>query len=110
MIWQLLLCALAAAGLLMLLWIAIGTLLLPVRLKGGCILLPVEENADRLEHHVRACAWLIESGLIRSTVILADTQHDPQVTMLAKRLCESYCWAIWLPAEKLTDYLKSERT
>lgn len=110
MFWQLLLCALAAAGLLMLFWIAIGALLLPVRLKNGCILIMVEENADRLEHRVRACAWLIETGLISGTVILADTQRDPQATMLAKRLSESFCWAIWLPAEQLADYLKLERT
>lgn len=110
MIWQLLLCALAAAGLVLLLWIAIGKLLLPVRMKNGCILFTVEENAGRLEHQLRACAWLIGSGLVSCTVILADTQTDPQATSLAKHLCDRYSWALWLPAEKLADYLKLERT
>lgn len=110
MIRQLLLCALAAAGLVMLFWLALGTLLLPVRLNDGCILIMVEENAERLEHRLRGCAWLIESGLVSATVILADAQRNKQATNLAKRLCENRPWAIWLPAEQLTDYLKSERT
>lgn len=110
MILQLLLCALAAAGLVMLFWLALGALLLPVRLKNGYLLIPVEENAERLEQRLRGCAWLIESGLVSVTVILADSQQNEQTTALAKRLCENRPWAIWLPAGQLADYLKSERT
>lgn len=111
MVWQILLCALAAAGLLFLLWVAIGLLLMPLRLGHGFVLLFVQENADHLEQSMRAASWLIGSGLLRTTVLLADTQGSLQVTELAKRLSESYPWAVWLSADALPDYLKNlERT
>lgn len=110
MIWQILLCALAAAGLLLVFWLLGGLLLLPLRLRHGYVVLFVDETAQHLEQSMRALSWLSGSGLLSAPTLLVDCEKNPQLTCLAKRLAGAYPQTVWLPADKLSDYLKMECT
>lgn len=105
MVWQILLCALAAAGLLLLLWVVIGTLLLPFSLGHSYMVIFVSGNERRLEQQVRAFAWLTDCGLLRSRLLLVAA--NPDEWELARRVAGAYRWAACVWQEDLEKTLAS---
>ncbi len=104
MVWQILLCALAAAGLLMLVWTVVGVLLVPFSLRSSCMVIFVGGNEARLEQQVRAFAWLTGSCFLRCRLLLVvDTQAQWE---LARRVCGAYSWATCVWRENLERSLQ----
>lgn len=103
MVWQILLCALAAAGLLLLLWAVIGTLLLPFSMRHSCMVIFVDGNERRLEQQVRAFAWLTDCGFLRSRLLLVV--DNSQQWELARRVASGYRWADCVRQEDLEKTL-----
>ncbi len=92
MFWQILLCALAAGGILLALWVLVGALLLPFSLRHSCMVIWVSDNCDRLEQQVRAFAWLMDSGFLRSRLLLVASSEEE--FQLAEAVCRRYPWAM----------------
>ncbi len=105
MVWQILLCALAAAGLLLLVWAVVGTLLLPFSLGHSCMVIFVNGNERRLEQQVRAFAWLTNCGLLRSRLLLVA--DNTQQLDLAQHVASVYRWASCVRQEDLEETLAS---
>lgn len=88
---------LAAAGLLLFLWCL-----------GGAILLPVQEitlrcraygDGDGLEQKIRGVAWLIDTGLIKGSLEIADCGLTPAGMDRARRLARSRRYIEIVPEE-----------
>lgn len=97
MVWQILLCALAACGILLVLWIVIGLMLMPFAPRNSCMILWVHSNRDRLELQVRAYGWLLNTGLVRSKLLLIAA--DEEEAELARAISVNYSWADWIQPE-----------
>lgn len=91
MVLQVILCALAAGGLVLVVWCVIGRLLLPFQhaLISVYVLRPGDEA---LEQTVRAYEWLCDAGLMAGTLLVADCAEDGALTALAAQVCtQSRC-------------------
>jgi len=75
---------LAAAGLVFVAWCLTGRLLLPAR--GVLVLCRVRGDAPELEQTVRSLTWLVESGLLRATLRIADCGLTPEARARAEAL------------------------
>ncbi len=86
MVWQTIFCILAALGLVLLLWLLFGAFVLPLRPKRGQIawLWRAEGSEAALQKQYEAYAWLRESGLCPSRLILWDAGLDPDALRLAR--------------------------
>ena len=94
MIADLILCLLAACGVLMVLWCLTGWALFPCRGRHDTLIY-LSGEAPAMEQTVRAQRWLRKSGLSRGRVILVDCGMTRQAAARAQRLCrtgqEIYC-------------------
>ena len=65
MVWQTILCVLAACGLVLVVWVCLGAWMLPLRPRRGriYILWRMEGGADDLHRCRQSLTWLRESGL-----------------------------------------------
>ncbi len=84
MIWQVLFSALAAAGLVLVVWCLAGRLLLPAR--GVLVCCRVRGDAPELEQTMRSLSWLVESGLLRATLRIVDCGLTPEARARAEVL------------------------
>ena len=97
---------LAATGLLALAWLCFGKLLLPV--SGGAVyaVLPVQGEAETLEHDVRGLCWLRGGQAARFTIIIADAGLTPRGRAVALALMGEQGGMVLCPLERLGEYLR----
>lgn len=103
MVWQIILSALAACGVLLILWVVIGVLLMPFAPKNSCMIIWVHGNRDRLELQLRAYGWLLNTGLVRSRLLLVAANEEE--AQLARRVTEPYSWAGWIQPEGIDSIM-----
>lgn len=97
MVWQIILCALAACGILLVLWVVVGAMLMPFAPKNSCMIFWVRGNEKRLEMQLRAYGWLLNTGLVRSRLLLIAA--DDEEAKLAETVTQPYPWAGWIQPE-----------
>ena len=71
---------LAAAIVLLLLWMLRGAALLPIRLGKGqslTLLLRAAGSGEGLEQTVRALLWITENGTLPGSIVIEDAGLDP---------------------------------
>lgn len=85
MLTEIIVCALASAGIVLVIWALTAALLLPARAE--CLLLAARGDADDLEQRVRCYRFLCESGLLHARLIVVDCGLSPAGRVLATRLC-----------------------
>lgn len=85
------------------LWIVIGAMLMPFSLRHSCMVIWVSDNCDRLEQQVRAFAWLMDTGLLRSRLLLVA--GDEEELTLAQTVCRRYPWAMCVLDQKMQDIM-----
>jgi hypothetical protein len=103
---QILLCALAAAGVLTLAWCLGGRLLLPC--EDTLTLYPAKNGAGRLEKAARCHEWLTKTGLLAGRFVIVDYGLDEDGKRIADTLCgESESVLVCTP-EELPTILKME--
>ena len=78
MVWQIILCFLAACGLVMVIWVFLGARMLPLRPKAGSLLLlwRAAGGEPELRRTYEALSWLRESGLAPQTMVIWDDGLD----------------------------------
>lgn len=108
MVRQIIVCALAAMGMLVILWAVVGALLLPFSLRRNCMVVYVQGDEQRLEQQVRAFAWMTDCGLIRSRLLLVAPDQDDAAAALAQRVSRAYTWASWTRAGQVQKTLETE--
>lgn len=106
MVEDIILCVLAACGVLLLLWCAAGWALFPCRGR-AFTLLYVTGEAEALERTLRAQRWLRKSGLLYGRVIVVDCGLLPRAASRARRLCE-YGGEEFCREAELPQLLKTE--
>lgn len=107
MVLQVILCALAAAGLLLVVWCVVGRLLLPVS-RSLVSVYVLRGDGQELEQTVRAFEWLCESGLMAGTLVVVDCAQDEALTQLADDVCAHSRCARLCSCRELTELLKLE--
>lgn len=86
---RLLICALAAAGLLFFAWALFACLLLPMPESAVTVFCLTEPSED-LERQVRSFVFLSGSGILRGRLLLLDLQDSEETSLLAQRLCREF--------------------
>ncbi len=89
MVWQVVVCTLAAAGAVLCVWGLLGALLGPVG-GGAAIRWCVAGEAPALEQTVRGVAWLHDTGLLDMPLELVDCGLTPPARERARRLAAGY--------------------
>ncbi len=86
-----LLCAAAAAGILLFFWCLIGVLLLPLsgRRNPMCAVFRAAGDAGSLEREVRAFEWLCHTGLVRGRILIVDCGLNETGLAVAKKLAST---------------------
>lgn len=105
MLTQILVCTLASAGLLLVIWSLSAALLLPAQPE--CVLLAARGDAAELEQRVRACRFLCDSGLLGAEVLIVDCGLSLHGRAVAERLCAQGC-ARLCAAEEVGQLWKME--
>ena len=104
MLGMILLCALAAAGLLTVLWAAFGWMAAPFGKSGAVVVLPIRTEQE-LERELRAWSWLQKTGMTAAALLVLPTEplrgitHSRCRSMPEVRLCS---------AEDLPQYIEME--
>lgn len=107
MVLQVIVCALAAAGLLLIVWCAVGRLLLPV--SGDAVsVYAINGSEKELTQTVRAFEWLCQSGLLAGTLYVLDDEGDEALSALARELCEATDCVRLCTRKELREILKLE--
>ena len=84
---------LAAAIVLLLLWMLRGAVLLPVRLGKELsltLVLRASGSGDGLEQAVRALLWMMENGTLSGTIVIEDAGLSPEAREAAALLQARY--------------------
>lgn len=107
MVLQVIVCALAAAGLLLIVWCAVGRLLLPVS-RDVVSVYVISGGEKELTQTVRAFEWLCQSGLMSGTLFVVDNGANETLRALAEGLCENTDCARVCTRGELKEILKME--
>ena len=107
MVLQVIVCALAAAGVLLIVWCVVGHLLLPVE-KSLVSVYVLRGGDQKLEKTLRAFEWLCESNLMAGTLLVVDCASDSELHELAAALCGRSSCALLCKADELKELLKLE--
>lgn len=100
MVWQVLVCVLAAAGMLFLAWCVVGALLMPVGGPGMTVIYCARGDAEDLEQAVRSFAWLRGSGVADLPLQVVDCGMAPAARERAERLARAHPFVRVLTAER----------
>ena len=80
-----LIAALAACGVLLILWTIFEALLMPLPKDDTYLLVYLRGDAGRVEQHMRACDWLRERRGVRGRVLFVDDGLDAEARHAAER-------------------------
>lgn len=86
MVGEIVICALAAAGVLLVVWALAAALLLPAR--EDCVLLAASGDAEDLQQRVRSYGFLRDTGLTRTRVLIVDCGLSERGRQAAERLAD----------------------
>ena len=107
MVLHVVVCALAAAGVLLIVWCVVGHMLLPVA-RSLVSVYVLRDGDQALEQTVRAFEWLCESNFLAGTLLVVDCTGDDALHTIAGRVCDgSSCVQLCGP-EELAKLLKLE--
>ena len=87
MVSEIVICALATAGVLLVVWALAAALLLPAR--EDCVLVAAFGDADDLQQRVRTYGFLRDTGLIRTRVLIVDCWLSESGRLAAERLASN---------------------
>ena len=104
MLGMILLCALAAAGLLTVLWAIFGLLSAPFGRYGAAVVLRVG-SAEQLEHELRAWSWLQKTGLTAAPLLIVPTE---EMQHIARSRCRTLPGVRLCSSETVTEYIEME--
>ena len=107
MVLQVILCALSAAGLLLIVWCAVGNMLLPVDRSLVCVYV-LRDGDQALEQTARAFDWLCESNFLAGTLLVVDCTGDDALHTIAGRVCDGSPRVQLCGPEELAKLLKLE--
>ena len=86
MIWNIIICALAAAGLLAAVWLVCAKYLLPIRTKDAFLVLAARGRGEALEQQCRAYLLLKNAGILQRPLLIVDLGLDTEGRCLAQLL------------------------
>lgn len=93
MLWTLIIAMLAAAALVLLLWLLRGVMLIPVRLRRGqelTLILRAGGDAAALENTMGGLIWLVENGTLPGMICIEDAGLSPEGRQAAAFLEKQY--------------------
>ena len=90
MVWQVVACVLATAGLILFCWCLIGSFLLPVAGRNLTAVYRAGGDASDLEQTVRSFSWLRGTGMIEMPLRIVDCGMDEETRRLAERLARTH--------------------
>lgn len=90
MMWQIVACVLATAGLILFCWCLIGSFLLPVAGRNLSAVYMAGENAADLEQTVQSFSWLRGTGMIEMPLKIVDCGMSSETRRLAERLARAH--------------------
>ena len=90
MIWQIVSCVLAAAGVLLFLWCLFGAFVLPVATPGLTAVYRARGNAQDMEQMVRGFAWLCGTGMMEMPLQILDCGMDQDALQRAEHLARQH--------------------
>ena len=105
-LFEVLICSLAAAGLILIAWAILGSLLLPAH--QNCVHICHVQRADDVERCVRAYLWLHASGLVKGQLVLLDLGLDDIQIVKAKKFAQMYDMVVYCTVSTLQTYLELE--
>ena len=100
---EILICALASAGILFFCWCVLGWLLLPAFGDHAAFVLKYEGDAETMEQDFRTYQWMQGSGILRGKLCVIDLGMKPD----AKRRCEKLLLQT-KHAEMISDFSESD--
>jgi hypothetical protein len=86
MVGEIVICALAAAGVLLVVWAMVAALILPAR--ADCIVVAATGDAAELQQKLRTYSFLRNSGLMRTRIVIVDCGLSAQGLQIAQRLAQ----------------------
>ena len=90
MIWQIVACVLATAGLILFCWCLIGSFLLPVAGRNLSAVYLADADSTDLEQTVQSFSWLRGTGMIEMPLKIVDCGMDCETRSLAERLARTH--------------------
>lgn len=99
-----LLCTLAAGGLLLLLWAVYGWLSAPFGRENAAVVLHVGSE-EQLERELRAWSWLQRSGMAAAPLLICPT---PKMRRLVQYRCHALANVRICSGEELEEYIEME--
>ena len=90
MVWQVVACVLATAGLILFCWCLIGSFLLPVAGRNLTAVYLASGDSTDLEQTVRSFSWLRGTGMIEMPLKIVDCGMDNEARRLAERLARAH--------------------
>lgn len=90
MVWQVVACVLATAGLILFCWCLIGSFLLPVAGRNLTAVYAAGKDASDLEQTVQSFSWLRGTGMIEMPLRIVDCGMDEETRRLAERLARAH--------------------
>ncbi len=109
MISEIILCALAAAGLITVCWCVLGALIVPARSEAVLYLVSAACGPEELRRRIRAHMWLREAGLLRDRLYLVDDGTSAEAMQAAQQL-EAEFDVTYCTKEQLTLWLNGGTT
>lgn len=106
MVIQILICALAAAGVILLAWLAAAA---GSGAEDSLVSIYVLRDGDTaLEHTARSFDRLCEAGLLRSTLLVVELSDDAQLHALAQCVCNTCSCVSLCRRDELQNILNLE--
>ena len=98
MVWQVVACVLATAGLILFAWCLIGSFLLPVAGRNLTVVYRARGDAPDLEQAVRSLAWLRGTGMVDVPLQIVDCGMEQAARQRAERLARAHPFIQVVPA------------
>lgn len=108
MLFDILVCGLAAAGIILLLWCLIGFFLLPLEGTGLVTVFRASGDGQDLERQVRGHAFLKNAGVIGASLVIVDYGLDSAGVEAAGALAQEYDFVDYLTKQEFTAYFELE--
>ncbi len=105
MLLNILLCTLAAAGLILLGWALGAALLLPIKSREAFMVLTAAGDGSHLEQQCRAFLLLRSAGLLRRPLIIVDNGLTPEGQTIASALKNTYTDICLCTPAQLPEFL-----
>ncbi len=107
MIIQIVVCILASAGILMIVWTVSAVLLLPAAV--DCVLMAASGDAEDLQQRVRSYTFLVDSSLVRTQLVIVDCGLSKEGQRIASLLVQQNPDIVLCPETAIPEVWKTER-